>query len=169
MDSSRGPHAFPGRALLRHTDQPGSPGAQESESGQLADRRDGHGWIRLPGALERKDPQAGYRLGWQFLFPAARLSEDPVSGRLGRHHLHPSAIQRRIKAATTRPGIRKAVTSHTLQRSFATEMLRAGYDVRTVQRLTGHKDVRTIMIYIEAVSDAGIGMRSPLDRRDDGR
>ena len=133
-----------------------------------ADRRDGHGWVQLPGALERKDPKAGYRLGWQFLFPASRLTEDPVTGRLGRHHLHPSSMQRHIKAAATRSGIHKAVTCHTLRRSFATEMLRSGYDVRTVQRLMGHKDVRTTMIYVEAVSDTGIAMRSPLDRGDQG-
>lgn len=128
------------------------------------DRRAGHGWVPLPGALQRKDPEAGYRLGWQYLFPSSRLTKDPVTGRLGRHHLHPSAMQRRIKAAAKRSGIHKAVSCHTLRRSFATEMLRAGYDVRTVQRLMGHKDVRTTMIYVEAVSDTGIGMRSPLDR-----
>lgn len=132
-----------------------------------ADRQDGHGWAQLPGALARKDPKAGYRLGWQFLFPASRLSEDPLTGRLGRHHLHPSAMQRRIKKAANRSGIQKPVTCHTLRRSFATEMLRAGYDVRTVQRLMGHNDVRTTMIYVEAVSDTGVGIRSPLDRPDD--
>lgn len=133
-----------------------------------ADRKDGHGWAQLPGALARKDPKAGYRLGWQFLFPASRLSEDPLTGRLGRHHLHPSAMQRHIKKAANRSGIQKSVTCHTLRRSFATEMLRAGYDVRTVQRLMGHNDVRTTMIYVEAVSDTGVSMRSPLDRPDDG-
>ena len=134
-----------------------------------ADREDGHGWAQLPGAFDRKDPRAGYNVGWQFLFPASRLTEDPVTGRLGRHHLHPSSMQRQIKAAAKRSGIHKSVTCHTLRRSFATEMLRAGYDVRTVQRLMGHKDVRTTMIYVEAVSDTGMSMRSPLDRPDEDR
>lgn len=132
-----------------------------------ADRKDGYGWAQLPGALFRKDPEAGFQLGWQFLFPASRLTEDPLTGRLGRYHLHPTAMQRHIKTAARRSGIQKPVTCHSLRRSFATEMLRAGYDVRTVQRLMGHRDVRTTMIYVEAVSDTGIGMRSPLDRPSD--
>ncbi len=131
------------------------------------DLEDGHGWAQLPGALNRKDPEAGYRLAWQFLFPAGRLTQDPVTGRLGRHHLHPSAMQRQIKQAAKRSGVHKPVSCHTLRRSFATEMLRGGYDVRTVQRLMGHRDVRTTMIYVEAVSDTGIGIRSPLDRPSD--
>jgi len=129
-----------------------------------SDRGEGHGWAQLPGALFRKDPEAGHSLGWQFLFPASRLTEDPLTGRLGRYHLHLSAMQRHIKQAAKRSGIQKPVSCHTLRRSFATEMLRAGYDVRTVQRLMGHSDVRTTMIYVEAVSDTGIGIRSPLDR-----
>lgn len=129
-----------------------------------ADLKEGNGWAQLPGALFRKDPEAGYRLGWQFLFPASRLTEDPLTERLGRHHLHPTAMQRQMKKAARTSGIQKAVSCHTLRRSFATEMIRAGYDARTVQRLMGHRDVRTTMIYVEAVSDTGVGMRSPLDR-----
>ena len=133
---------------------------------QEDDRRRGRGWAPLPGALHRKDPRAGYHLGWQFLFPSSRLSRDPATGRTGRYHLHTTAMQRRIKKAARASGINKPVTCHTLRRSFATQMLRAGYDVRSVQKLMGHRDIRTTMIYLQAITDAGLGMRSPLDRPD---
>jgi len=129
-----------------------------------ADRRRGAGWVVLPHALARKDPTAGYELGWQFVFPASQWSIDPVTRRRGRYHLNPSAVQRAVKKAGKACGIPKPVTCHTLRRTFATQMLRAGYDVRTVQRVMGHKDVRTTMVYIEAVTDTGVGMRSPLDQ-----
>ena len=128
------------------------------------DRRRGGGWAQLPGALDRKDPLAGYDLGWQFLFPASRWSRDPATAKKGRYHLHPTAMQRRMKEAARTSGITKPVTCHTLRRSFATQMLRAGYDVRSVQTLMGHTDIRTTMIYVQAITDAGLGMRSPLDR-----
>ena len=131
------------------------------------DRRRGGGWAQLPGALDRKDPQAGYDLAWQFLFPASRWSRDPATRRKGRYHLNPTAMQRRMKDAARASGITKPVTCHTLRRSFATQMLRAGYDARSVQRLMGHKDIRTTMIYVQAITDAGLGMRSPLDRPED--
>lgn len=134
---------------------------------QREDRAAGGGWVRLPHALGRKDPRAGYQIGWQFLFPAARWSNDPVTGRPGRHHLDPTAMQRRIKQAARRSGITKPITCHTLRRSFATQMLRAGYDVRSVQRLMGHRDIRTTMLYVQAITDAGLGMRSPLDQHGD--
>ncbi len=132
------------------------------------DRRRGGGWSQLPGALDRKDPRAGYDLAWQFLFPASRWSSDPATSREGRYHLNPSAMQRRMKEAARASGITKPVTCHTLRRSFATEMLRAGYDARSVQKLMGHKDIRTTMIYVQAITDAGLGTRSPLDRPEDG-
>jgi len=130
----------------------------------LADRRRGAGWAALPHALARKDPAAGYDLAWQFLFPASKWTKDPATGRTGRHHLNPSAVQRKVKSAGKVAGLPKPVSCHTLRRTFATQMLRAGYDVRTVQRVMGHRDVRTTMIYIEAVTDTGITMRSPLDQ-----
>ncbi len=136
-------------------------------SQQEDDRRRGAGWAALPNALARKDPGAGYELAWQFVFPASRWSRDPATGRSGRYHLHPSSTQREVKKAAKASGIPKPVTCHTLRRSFATQMLRAGYDVRSVQKLMGHRDVRTTMIYVEAITDAGIGMRSPLDRPED--
>ncbi len=131
------------------------------------DRRRGGGWAQLPGALHRKDPHAGYDLGWQFLFPASRWSRDPATTRKGRYHLNPTAMQRQMKVAARSSGITKPVTCHTLRRSFATQMLRSGYDVRSVQKLMGHKDIRTTMIYVQAITDAGLGMRSPLDRPED--
>jgi len=128
------------------------------------DRAAGAGWVQLPGALHRKDPNAGFTLGWQFLFPASRLTKDRASGLRGRYHLHPTAMQRSMKRAARACGIHKPITCHTLRRSFATQMLRAGYDVRSVQKLMGHRDIRTTMIYVQAVTDAGIGVRSPLDQ-----
>lgn len=132
------------------------------------DRRRGAGWARLPHAMARKAPTAGYQPHWQFVFPASQWSKDPATNRRGRAHLSPSATQRKVKKAAKAAGVSKPVTCHTLRRSFATQMLRAGYDVRTVQRLMGHRDVRTTMIYVEAVTDTGIGMRSPLDQSWDG-
>jgi integron integrase len=131
------------------------------------DRRKGGGWAQLPGALHRKDPRAGYDIGWQFLFPSSRWSSDPATGRKGRYHLNSTAMQRHMKKAARASGVTKRVNCHTLRKSFATEMFRAGYDARSVQKLMGHRDIRTTMIYVEAVTDAGLGMRSPLDRADD--
>jgi integron integrase len=131
------------------------------------DLRRGAGWAPLPNALARKDRTAGYQPAWQFLFPASRWSRDAVTGRRGRRHLNPSALQREVKRAGKAAGIPKPVTCHVLRRTFAAQMLRAGYDVRTVQRVMGHSDVRTTMIYIEAITDTGIGLRSPLDRDED--
>ena len=132
-------------------------------SQHTTDRKAGRGWVQLPGALHRKDPRAGYDLGWQFLFPSSRSTKDPATRRKGRHHLHPSAMQRRMKEAARASGITKPVSCHTLRRSFATQMLGAGYDVRSVQKLMGHSDIRTTMLYLQAITDAGLGMRSPLD------
>ena len=125
------------------------------------DRHRGGGWAQLPGALDRKDPQAGYDLAWQFLFPVSRWSHDSATKRMGRYHLSPTAMQRRIKQAARASGITKPVTCHTLRRSFATQMLRAGYDARSVQRLMGHRDIRTTMIYVQAITDAGLGHAQP--------
>jgi site-specific recombinase XerD len=132
-----------------------------------ADRRRGGGWAQLPGALDRKDPRAGYDLAWQFLFPAARWSPDPATKRQGRYHLHQTSMQRQMKRAVRAAGISKPATCHTLRKSFATEMLRAGYDARSVQKLMGHNDIRTTMDYVQSITDAGLGMRSPLDRPED--
>jgi len=130
------------------------------------DRRRGAGWAPLPHAMARKEPRAGYDIAWQFVFPASKWSADTATDRLGRAHLHPTAVQRAVKKAGKACRIPKPVTCHTLRRTFATQMLRAGYDVRTVQRIMGHRDVRTTMLYIEAITDTGITMRSPLDQPD---
>lgn len=131
------------------------------------DRRRGHGWAPLPGALDRKDPGAGYELAWQFVFPSRTLHVDASTGRRGRHALHPSAVQREVKQAARRAGINKRVTCHTFRHSFATEALRGGCDIRTLQHVLGHKDVRTTMIYLHAVEQTGLYIRSPLDRPPD--
>lgn len=128
-----------------------------------ADRKRSGGWVSLPGALHRKDPNAGFRLGWQFLFPSSRWTVDEKTGRSGRYHLHQSAIQRQVKRAGLAAGITKAVTPHVLRRTFATEMSRAGCDVSTLMTLLGHNDIRTTMRYIRPVTDAGRHLRSPLD------
>lgn len=127
------------------------------------DRANGHGWAPLPGALHRKTPGAGYQAAWQYLFASRQLLEDPATQRLGRHALHPGGVQSAVKRAVRASGIMKPATCHTLRHSFATQMLRNGYDIRTVQQLLGHKDVRTTMIYTHVVDQVGFGVRSPLD------
>jgi integron integrase len=131
------------------------------------DRRSGRGWAPLPGALHRKDPRAGYELGWQFVFHARSSSQDPATGRTGRRCLHPTAVQRAIKRAVRRAGVDKRASCHTLRHSFATEALRGGCDIRTLQHVMGHQDVRTTMIYLHVVEQTGFYIRSPLDRPDE--
>lgn len=128
------------------------------------DRERGGGWAPLPGALHTKMPEAGWEPGWQFLFPARRPSVDPATGRRGRYHLHETAMQRAMKEAVKASGILKRATCHTLRHSFASQLLRDGYDIRQVKELLGHKDVRTTMIYLHAIEHTGLGIRSPLDR-----
>ncbi len=124
----------------------------------------GAGWAPLPGALHRKKPDEGYQLGWQFLFPATQITLDEATGRRGRRPLHPSAVQRAVKKAVRRAGVMKPATCHTFRHSFATELLRDGYDIRVVQELLGHKDIRTTMIYLHVADQMGMRVRSPIDR-----
>jgi integron integrase len=131
------------------------------------DRQGGHGWAALPGALDRKDPGAGYELGWQFVFHSRIPSTDPATGRTGRNPLHASAVQREVKRAVRRSGVDKRASCHTFRHSFATEALRGGCDIRTLQHVLGHTDVRTTMIYLHVVEQSGFYVRSPLDRPDD--
>lgn len=131
------------------------------------DRAAGSGWAPLPGALHRKDRLAGYELRWQFLFPARTINTDPATGRAGRWPLHSTAVQRQVKRAVRRSGISKRATCHTFRHSFATEALRGGCDIRTLQHVLGHKDIRTTMIYLHVVEQTGHYIRSPLDRPDD--
>lgn len=127
------------------------------------DTRSGAGWVELPTALERKYPYAGREWAWQWVFPATRIQVDPANGRRRRHHLHPSSVQRAVKAAVRQSGISKRATCHTFRHSFATHLLEAGYDIRTVQELLGHRNVRTTMVYTHVLNRGGLGVRSPAD------
>jgi integron integrase len=117
----------------------------------------------LPPALARKLPGAPRDWAWQYLFPAARLHRDPATGERRRHHLHESVLQRAVREAALRAGLAKRATCHTFRHSFATHLLEDGYDIRTIQELLGHRDVRTTMIYTHVLNRGGRGVRSPLD------
>ena len=123
----------------------------------------GYGQVYLPYALERKYANADRDWIWQYVFTASNRSEDPQSGIVHRHHLDPSIIQKAIKVAVRQVGIAKKASCHTLRHSFATHLLENGYDIRTVQELLGHKDVKTTMVYTHVVNRNGLGVRSPLD------
>jgi integron integrase len=124
----------------------------------------GYGEVYLPFALARKYPRAAREWGWQYVFPASALSEDPRSGRLRRHHLDEQGVQRAVRSAVRRAGILKQASPHTLRHSFATHLLQSGYDIRTVQELLGHADVKTTMIYTHVLNRGGRGVLSPMDR-----
>ncbi|MEO8277580.1 MAG: integron integrase [Thermoanaerobaculia bacterium] len=127
------------------------------------DLASGMGKVELPGALARKLPGAATEWAWQWVFPSPKFALDSRSGETRRHHLYPERVQRAIVAAAKAAGIPKRVTCHTLRHSFATHLLEAGYDIRTVQELLGHAQVTTTMIYTHVLNKGGLGVRSPLD------
>jgi integron integrase len=128
------------------------------------DLKEGFGAVSMPYALSRKYPNAETSLGWQYVFPSDSRSTDPLSGRIKRHHLYHTSVQKQVKRAIGQAGILKHGSCHTFRHSFATHLLEDGYDIRTLQELLGHKDVKTTMIYTHVLNKGGRGVTSPIDR-----
>jgi len=128
------------------------------------DLAQGFGSVYLPFALERKYPNAAKEWLWQYVFPAAKISTDPRTQAVRRHHVLEQSVQRAVKQAARDAGLTKAATPHTFRHSFATHLLEGGYDIRTVQELLGHADVSTTMIYTHVLNKGGKGVSSPLDQ-----
>jgi integron integrase len=145
---------------LRHSLEVHLARVHEIHSRDLAS---GHGGVQLPFALQRKYPNANRSWAWQYVFPGTKLSADPRSGELRRHHVSENNLQKAVKTAIQRAGIRKTGSCHTFRHSFATHLLDSGQDIRTVQELLGHKDVSTTMIYTHVLNKPGLVVRSPLD------
>jgi integron integrase len=129
------------------------------------ERRHQRPGVSLPTAVARKYPAAARQWGWQYLFPAAGLCRDPYTRQWVRHHLHEKGVQRAVQAAVVSAGLSQPASCHTLRHCFATHLLEDGYDIRTVQELLGHSDLKTTMIYTHVMSKGARGVRSPLDHR----
>jgi integron integrase len=127
-------------------------------------RRSGAPGVSVPGALARKYPGAPVQWGWQYVFPSRNLCRDPYSGDWVRHHLYEQTVQRAVKVAVRKAGIQQPASCHTFRHCFATQLLEDGYDIRTVQELLGHSDVKTTMIYTHVMGKGAKGVKSPLDR-----
>ena len=129
------------------------------------DLANGFGSVELPGLLSKKYKNAEYEWAWQYVFPASQLSRDPRSGIVRRHHLYETSVQKAVRKAALESGISKPVGPHTFRHSFATHLLQQGYDIRKIQELLGHKDLKTTMVYTH-VAIVGAGIKSPMDRLD---
>jgi integron integrase len=127
------------------------------------DLKRGGGRADVPNALARKYPSASTEWRWQYVFPATRTCIDLASRELRRYHLHVTVVQRAVSEAVRASGLTKRATCHTFRHSFATHLIENGYDIRTVQELLGHTDVRTTMIYTHVLRGVGRGVRSPID------
>lgn len=128
------------------------------------DTKKGFGEVFMPDALNRKYPTAARETRWQFLFPSQNIAKDPRSGALRRHHLHRTSIQRAVASAIRAAGVQRRASCHTFRHSFATRLIETGYDIKLVQSLLGHRDIRTTEIYLHVVRNRGGAIKSPMDR-----